>query len=91
MSDRWGRHKADITAPPSNGFVITPDDDNDLPHVTRAIYVGGAGTLVVDFVGYEDDPGAEDVPFEVAAGQTLIGRFVRVKETSDASALVGLY
>lgn len=33
--------------------AITPDDSNDLVHVTRAIYIGAVGTLKVTTIGGE--------------------------------------
>ena len=44
---------------PSNAFQVTPDDSEDLPHNSRAIYVGGQGDLRVltaagDEVTYKD-------------------------------------
>lgn len=32
-----------LSDPVGSSFDITPDDDTDLPHETRALYVGGAG------------------------------------------------
>lgn len=32
---------------------VTPDDANDLAHVTRAVYIGAAGALKVTTVGGE--------------------------------------
>jgi len=32
-------------APARNGYTATPDDDNDLPHSGRALWVGGEGTV----------------------------------------------
>lgn len=35
--------------PARSGFIATPDDANELPHVSRTIIVGTAGDLKVRF------------------------------------------
>jgi hypothetical protein len=35
-------------SPGLDGFAITPDDDNDLAQLARAIHIGGAGDLKID-------------------------------------------
>lgn len=36
-----------LTCPVTHAITITPDNATDLPHLTRAIYVGGAGNVRV--------------------------------------------
>lgn len=57
-----GRAKA-ISGPAEHAFSITPDDDNDLGQIARAIYVGGTGAIAVTLPS-----GAEAVFSGVAAG-----------------------
>lgn len=45
MSDPFERHSPGLNAPAFGAFEITPEDDAPLPHVTRAIYIGGEGNL----------------------------------------------
>lgn len=68
-------------------FAITPDDDNDLVQVPRAIYVGGAGDLAVIQL-----KGGDPVIFKgVTAGQTLVISPARVVAAgTTATDLVGL-
>lgn len=72
---------------PDFGFAITPDDNNDLDHVTTCIYVGGAGNLSVR------DAQGNSVTFNsVPAGTTIRFRAYGVNSTgTTATALVGLY
>ena len=54
MVDTYDSHTASITAPPSHALVVTPSDTEDLPFVSRALYVGGAGDLRVLTQGGQD-------------------------------------
>lgn len=71
-----------------NQFVIEPHDTNPLPHTTRAIRVGGEGTINVALVG---DPSLFIV-YPVATGETLSVQAVHVKDDdTTATDLVGWY
>jgi hypothetical protein len=86
MSDRYAAHTASLTAPASHGFEITPDDDEDLPEVVRAIYVGGAGDLTAVL-----REGATLSFVNLPAGTLLPVRASRIKAAgTTASDLVGL-
>lgn len=70
------------------GFAITPNDSTNLTTVTRAIYVGGAGDLVVRFPGSSTSITFNDVP----AGTVLPICVTRVLSTGTvATELIGLY
>lgn len=93
--DRFERTKANEVAAARDAFPIVPHDVDELASLPRGIYIGGAGTLVVDMVGYQDDsgvivPGQTDVVFTVVAGSTLIIAPSRVKTASTATLLVAL-
>lgn len=86
MSDRYSDRSASLSAPASHGFAITPDDEDDLSEVVRAIYVGTGGTLsavlkdgaTLSFVGLAD-------------GSLLPVRASRILATgTTATDLVGL-
>lgn len=67
--------------------AITPDDDTDLGTVSRAIYVGGAGDVVVNMKG-----GSASVTFKaVPVGAILPIRVTRVLEDTTATFLINLY
>jgi len=40
-----------LGAPLTDGTVVTPSDTVDLPHITRALYIGTAGNLRVTLAG----------------------------------------
>lgn len=73
-------------APAGGGFAITPHDDNLLGAVTRALYVGGGGTLSVEMAS------GEAVSFSgVAGGFVLPVRVRKVKASgTSATGIVGL-
>lgn len=75
-------------APYRFAAAVTPNDGADLSAVTQAIYVGGAGALVVDLVG---DGGT--VTFAaVPAGTTIALAVQRVRATGTAAtSIVALY
>jgi hypothetical protein len=86
MTDRYDTHAASLIAPASHGFAVTPVDDEDLPEMVRAIYVGGAGTVVAVL-----REGATLSFAGVPAGTLLPVRAARIKETgTTATDLVGL-
>jgi hypothetical protein len=92
MTDRYGRYPAEILEAARNAFTITPSDVTVFEQPTRGIYIGGAGDLVVDFMGYDDEAGAVDVTFVGLPTGTLIPlRAVKVKAATTATNLLGIY
>jgi len=49
VTDAFDDFSATLESPICNGFDISPNDTADLSQVTRAIMVGGAGDLAVQF------------------------------------------
>lgn len=45
MSKQWGHE--DKTVPAGAAFVVSPDDNADLPTIARCLYIGGGGNLKV--------------------------------------------
>lgn len=78
-----------VVAPLVGAFAITPDNDNDLPFVTRQIRLpdsGTAGNVVVVWVG-----GVETTE-RIAPGDVFDWRIERVKATgTTAVGLRGYY
>lgn len=83
--DRFAHRASSPTGPAEHGFAITPDNANDLAEVTRAIYVGTGGTLVLRMRS-----GAEVTLANVPAGVVLPVRAMRVLAATTATDLVGL-
>ncbi len=73
--------------PAFSAAAITASDSTDLANPVRAIYVGGAGSVVVTMVA------GNDVTFSgLPAGMILPIRAKRVKATgTTATGLVGLW
>jgi len=67
-------------APADDAFDITPDDVNELPFVTRSIYVGQGGNLTV-----VTRKGTTVTFYGLAAGTTLHQRVKKVLVSSGAT------
>lgn len=87
IDDPFAKHVDSPIAPAEQCFVITPDDQNDLPQATKAIYVGQGGNLALVPVR-----GTSAVIFRNVVAGTVLDvrvRAVRVAGTTAAD-LVGL-
>lgn len=81
FADGW--HK-----PYANSFAITPNDTTPLAEITRAVYVGGAGNIVVKL---ENDSTAVTLT-AVPVGALLEIRASLIMATgTTATNLIGLY
>lgn len=83
--DDFSGHRDDQDDPLEHAFAITPGA-SELSRITRAIYVGNAGDLVVRFVGDTADITLVGVP----AGSLLPFRLSHVVSSTAATpAIVG--
>lgn len=74
-------------APATRVVVITPDDDEDLADVPRALWIGSSGDLEVTAEG-----DASPVLIEgLTAGTLLPLRVKRVLESTTVDPLLGLF
>lgn len=78
MVDTFDSHAVSITAPPSNASPVVPDDNTDLPFVSRALYIGGTGDLRVL------THGGQDVTYTGVSGTKVI-RVQRVFATGTTA------
>jgi hypothetical protein len=87
MTDSFSKFARSLTSPPEHGLEIQPSDVEELPEVTRALYVGGAGALSVRMKA------GEMLTFSnVQAGSLLPLRLAQVRATgTTATGLVGLW
>lgn len=87
MIDQFAHSANSLTAPCREGFSITPNDTAILPQISRAIYIGGGGDLVVRFVD-----GTQDVVLRnTISGSILDLRVSAVRQTgTTATDIVGL-
>lgn len=82
-----------LTDEPTNGFAVTPDDNNDLPVIARRLRImaAGGGNLAV-FLKDQDPGTATPVPFTVTSGDELNYRVRRVLDTgTDVTTLWAFY
>lgn len=86
MTDIYQNHSTHLTGPAGGAFGITPSDDTVFAQPTRALYVGAAGSVVVEML-----LGGTVTFAGVPGGSVLPVRAVRVLAASTASSLVGLY
>jgi hypothetical protein len=54
-TDTFVNLQGGLQSPPSSSFAITPSDTNELPFVTRSIYVGAGGDITLRLA---DDTGS---------------------------------
>ena len=88
MADQFSRYATQLDSPASNAASVTPDDDTDLAHATRGLYVGGAGNVAVNMIG----TGTAIVFVAVPAGTLLPIRAARVKSTgTTATSIVAVW
>ncbi len=82
-----GQRAGDVDWPAIRAAAVTPNDSTDLTFVTRALYVGAAGTVVVDMA----ESGTSISFVGVPAGTFLPIRAKRVRATgTTATSIVAL-
>jgi hypothetical protein len=88
MADEFTSTSDSPISPARNALAVTPHDTNALANVSKALYVGGAGNIVVRLA---DD--SADVTFTgVTAGSILPIRASHVRATSTtATSIVNMY
>ena len=76
-----------LTGPADNQVLVSPNDTTDLAYISRAIYVGSAGTLKVT-----PSSGQTPVTYTVTAGAVLPIRCSRIWSTgTSAGNIVAWY
>lgn len=87
MNEFFADYADSPLAPSLDCFAITPSDSADLPKVTKALYVGEGGDVVL-----RSAKGNADVTFRnLPSGSTLDVRASAVRATGTTAAfLVGL-
>jgi hypothetical protein len=87
MTDPFITSADSITAPARHVFAISPNNTQDLPTFTKAIYVGTGGDVVLRAIGSD-----ADVTFVNVQGGSILDvrcRAIRAGGTT-ASDIVGL-
>jgi hypothetical protein len=87
MSNEFHNYADSPTAPALLCYAITPSDTDNLPHLTKALYIGEGGDVVL-----RSALGDVDVTFaNLPSGYILDVRALAVRATgTSAAALVGL-
>lgn len=76
------------TSAPENAFPIVPSDVDDIDAITRAVYVGSGGNMVVRMSGSGGNVTFRNIP----SGALLPIRISRVLATGTTAAdIIGLY
>jgi hypothetical protein len=86
--DRFTAHRSLGQNPAEHAFEITPNDDDDVPYVSRFLYAGGTGDIKLITCS------GETVLFKAVPAGTIIpvrARRVLSAGTSANMYLVGLY
>ena len=50
MADQYSTIAPTLTSPALDAAAVIPNDTNDLPNISRALYVGGAGDIAVEMM-----------------------------------------
>jgi hypothetical protein len=86
-TDPFGTHSTGLDSPYAHAAAITKSDTDELEFVCRAIWVGGAGNIVLVTVG-----GETVTITAIAAGTLLKIRAKQIKSTSTtATVMVALW
>ncbi len=87
IKDTFASATDTVTAPAQSCFPITPEDNADLEYVTKGLYVGGGGDIVLRTKSDDVDIAFRQVP----SGTILPVRAVAIRATgTSASDIVGL-
>jgi hypothetical protein len=83
LPDPFESHSSKLESPGAQHFTIAPSDTVFLATPTRAIYVNAAGTAVLE------DRNGNAISYNLAAGQIVPFRAVRVRATGTTASLIG--
>jgi hypothetical protein len=88
MADQFSNHADKVSAPATRAVAVTPHDSSALADIPKALFIGGAGSIVARGAG-----GGADVRFDgLAAGSVLPFRASHVRATgTTATGIVALY
>jgi len=85
-TDNYAGRFAQPSDPAIHAAAVTPSDSTSLDPIPRALYVGGAGDVVVDTLGGETAVTFKAVP----VGTVLPIRAIKVKAATTATYIVAI-
>jgi hypothetical protein len=84
---KWAQASDSAMHSANSGFAITPSDESELAIIPRAVYIGGAGDLVVKLIDDEDA-----ITFAgIQAGSLLPIRPKQVLEDTTATNIIAIF
>jgi hypothetical protein len=87
MIDEFSKYGRSLISPAENAVEIVPGDSAQMPHASRAVYVGQGGDLRVQMLG-----GGIVTFRDIPSGTLMPVRISRVFATgTDAAAILGLW
>jgi hypothetical protein len=87
MADKFDKFYSTLDSPASFAFEITPNN-SPMEFVTRSIYVGSNGDLVVSFV---DNPNTALTFENILGGQVYQFRISTVYANTTCTGVVGMF
>lgn len=88
MTDRYAKTIPDLDGPAQAAYEITPSS-NTLPIIPRSLYIGIAGNVTVEMLGYNGE-GNNVVTYYNVQGP-LVARVSKVFANSTAAQILALY
>ena len=82
MADRFGNFSDSLSSPASSAVAVTPHDANPLPGVSKALYVGTGGDIVLRGRGDSADSTWKNVP----SGAILPIRVTHIRASGTSAA-----
>lgn len=90
MADQFQGDYPNLISPARDAAAIVPSP-SALSQPTRALWIGTAGDVVVEMMGYNGNPGATVTLAGVQAGTVLPIRATKVLAATSAGGIVGLW
>lgn len=87
MADVFASQQLKMNDPGASGAAVTPHDTNALANVSRGVYVGTGGSLVVVMAGNSAELTFQNVP----SGTLLSMRITHVKTASTAGNILAIW
>lgn len=88
MADRFQQDEVLLGDVLCDGFAVTPSNTTVFSQATRSLWIGGAGNVSVELIGYSGTSTTNVVFYNVPAGTMLNVRAQRVYSTNTTATLI---